>query len=66
MESTQKIATNILLKNLPSDVNDIIRKEQLRLELHENERLKKEHVVYKIVREWLSAKGKRKGDKSND
>jgi hypothetical protein len=53
MESTQKIATNILLKNLPSDVNDIIRKEQLRLELHENERLKKEHVVYKIVREWL-------------
>lgn len=53
MEQIQKVATNILLKDLPPDVNDIIRKEQLRLELMDNQRLKKEHVVYRIVREWF-------------
>jgi hypothetical protein len=40
------------LVDLPTDVNKIIRNEQLRIELHEEKKLKKEHVVFKIVREW--------------
>lgn len=42
------------LEEVPKDVNTIIREEQLRLELHEKQKLKKHHVVYKIVREWFS------------
>lgn len=44
------------LRDLPNDVNAIIRKEQLRIELQEDERLKKEHVVYRIIREWFNLK----------
>lgn len=40
------------LHEVPKDVNAIIRNEQLRLELQDKEKLKKYHVVYKIVREW--------------
>lgn len=42
------------LAEMPKDVNEIIRDEQLRLELYEKQKLKKPHVVYKIVREWFS------------
>lgn len=44
------------LRDLPTDVNKIIRAEQLRLELEKNKKLKKDHVVYRIIREWYHAK----------
>ena len=40
------------LKDLPIDVDLIVRKEQVRIELEEGKKLKKEHVYYQIVREW--------------
>ena len=46
------LSKTIPLRNAPADVEDIIRKEQLRLEMKEDLRLKKPEVVYKILREW--------------
>ena len=40
------------LRETPKDVDNIVRKEQLRLELDEGIKLKKEQVYYNIVREW--------------
>lgn len=40
------------LKNLPEEVDKIVRDEQLRLELFDNLKLKKEEVYYRIVRDW--------------
>ena len=44
------------LKNLPLDINLIVRKEQIRLEIEEGIKLKKEQVYYNIVREWYEVK----------
>jgi hypothetical protein len=44
------------LKNIPKDVDDIIIKEQARLTFQDNQELKKEQVVYKIIREWYQNK----------
>lgn len=44
------------LKDLPIDVDLIVRKEQVRIELDEGKKLKKEHVYYNIVREWSKLK----------
>jgi hypothetical protein len=40
------------LDYVPKEVNDIVRREQLRIELHEREKLKKHEVYYRIIREW--------------
>lgn len=40
------------LKNLPADVEKIVREEQLRLELNSGIQLKRQEVYYRIVREW--------------
>jgi hypothetical protein len=40
------------LRETPKDVDTIVRKEQLRLELEDGIKLKKEQVYYSIVREW--------------
>ena len=41
-----------LLRNLPKDIDEIVRKEQARLEFDEGLKLKKEQVYYRILREW--------------
>ena len=48
------------LKNLPEDVRKIVREEQLRLELEEGIKLKREEVYYRIVREWSKTYNTRK------
>jgi len=50
----KKEIVSMFLEKMPPDVNKIIRNEQLRLELHEKQDLKKPYVIYKIVREWFS------------
>lgn len=40
------------LRETPKDVDTIVRKEQLRIEVDEDIKLKKEQVYYRIVREW--------------
>lgn len=44
------------LRNLPNDVNDIIKNEQLRMALFDRKNLKKEQVVFHIVRQWYQYK----------
>ncbi|HRH60148.1 MAG TPA: hypothetical protein PL045_06230 [Chitinophagaceae bacterium] len=47
------------LKNLPDDVDELIRKEQLRLELFDGKALKKPEVVFHMLREWLKLKNEK-------
>lgn len=51
----EKLKT-VMLKEVPTEVDDYIEKEQLRLALHDNMKLKKAPVVYRIIREWYSLK----------
>jgi hypothetical protein len=44
------------LKNLPVDIDKIIKTEQTRLEVENNLVLKREEVYYRIVREWQQNK----------
>lgn len=48
----------IPLRQTPEDVNLLIREEQLRIELQEKQRLKKEHVVFRMLREWKNKRDK--------
>lgn len=44
------------LKNLPVDVEKIIKREQTRLEVENDLVFKREEVYYRIVREWENSK----------
>jgi hypothetical protein len=44
------------LKNLPVDIEHIIKTEQTRLECEENLILKREQVYYRLIREWNKSK----------
>ena len=46
----------VLLRNIPTDVDRLIDKEQLRLSLHEDLKLKKPEVVYRMLKEWYKSK----------
>jgi hypothetical protein len=45
-----------MLRNLPSDINRIIKEEQIRLEFAEGLVLKRPEVYYRIIREWKDLK----------
>lgn len=53
----------VMLKDIPQDVDRLIEKEQMRLDLYEDQKLKKAPVVYHIIREWYSLKSS--GNNSN-
>jgi hypothetical protein len=44
--------THIHLKHTPKDVKDLIEREQARMKLEENKKLKQEFVVYEMLRAW--------------
>lgn len=46
----------VRLKDCPPDVNRLIEKEQGRLDFHEDKKLKKEQVVYQMLRQWYQQK----------
>lgn len=46
----------VTLSNIPVSINKLIRKEQIRLELHEDLNLKKPEIVYRMIRDWYRLK----------
>ncbi len=52
IDSIQYASTNVLLKNVPAEVNKLIRKEQLRLEVDEGVKLKKPAVAIQMLEQW--------------
>lgn len=48
----------VMLKEIPDDVDRLIEKEQARIALNEEQRLKKYSVVYRMLREWYHLKNK--------
>lgn len=58
------MTTSILLKGITKEVNDEIRKEQIRLEHEEGKKLKKPVVVVEILKSWAEmTKNKRDASK---
>lgn len=51
-----KDAKHVLISDIPKDVNRLIQNEQNRLDMHENQRLKKPAVVCRMLREWYRLK----------
>jgi hypothetical protein len=49
-------AKNILIKNVPKNVNHIIREEQKRIDSSEKRMLKKYAVVIRIILDWYKQK----------
>lgn len=48
--------THIHLNHCPKDVKDNIEREQARMKLEENKKLKQEFVVIEMLREWYQLK----------
>ncbi len=46
----------VMLRDMPQDVDRLIEKEQMRLGLYEDQKLKKGAIVVRIIRDWYRLK----------